>query len=85
MAKFNDKTGEKMEIFDQKVPTSWGLPQISVSHWPKGIFQRRGVGVYILRPHAAGILYPPPFIHPPPLGGYFQGWGGGGCIKFGPV
>ena len=45
--------------------------------WPKGIFQGRGVGVYILRPHAAGILYPPPFIRPPPLGGCFQGWGGG--------
>ena len=54
--------------------------------WPKGIFQWRGVGVYILRPHAAGILYArPPFIHPPPLGGHFQGWGGWGCIKFGPV
>ena len=47
--------------------------------WPKGIFQGRGVGVYILRPHATGILYPPPpfYIHPPPLGGYFQGWGVG--------
>ena len=45
--------------------------------WPKGIFQGRGVGVYTLRPHAAGILYAPPFIHPPPLGGYFQGWGVG--------
>ena len=40
--------------------------------WPKCIFQGRGVGVYILRPHAVGILYaPPPFIHPPPLEGYF--------------
>ena len=36
-----------------------------------------GVGVYILSPHAAGILYPPPFIRPPPLEGYFQGWGVG--------
>ena len=27
---------------------------------------------------------PPLFIHPPPLGGYFQG-GGWGCIKSGPV
>ena len=24
--------------------------------WPKSIFQGRGGGVYILRPHAAGIL-----------------------------
>ena len=42
--------------------------------------------MYILRLHAAGILYAtPPFIHPPPLGGYFQGLGGWGCINFGPV
>ena len=42
-------------------------------------------GVYILRPHAAGILYAPPLLFaPPPLEGYFQGWGWG-CIKFGPV
>ena len=41
--------------------------------------------MYILRPHAAGNLYAPPFIHPPPLGGSFQGWGGWACIKFGPV
>ena len=54
-------------------------PPPSPHFWPKGILQGRGVGVYILRPHAAGILYPPPFIHPPPLGGYFQGWGGGGA------
>ena len=27
---------------------------------------------------------PPPFIHPPPLEGYFQGWGGWGCLKFSP-
>ena len=52
--------------------------------WLNGTFQRSGVGVYILRPHAAGILYAPPplFMHPPPLEGSFQGWG---CIKFGPV
>ena len=41
--------------------------------------------MYILRPHAAGILYaPPPLIHPPPLGGSFQGWGGGGVYKIWP-
>ena len=36
--------------------------------WPKGIFQRRGVGMYNLRPHAADILYtsPPLFCTPPP-------------------
>ena len=46
--------------------------------WPKGILQGRGVGVYILWPHAAGIFHaPPPLIHPPPLEGYFQGWGVG--------
>ena len=31
----------------------------------KGIFQGGGVGVCILRPHAAGILYAPPFYTPP--------------------
>ena len=61
-------------------------PPPSPHFWPEGTFQWRGVGVNILRPHAAGILYaPPPFIHPPPLEGSFQGWGGWGCIKFGPV
>ena len=35
-------------------------PPPSPHFWPKGIFQGRGVGVYILRPHATGILYPPP-------------------------
>ena len=52
-------------------------PPPSPHFWPKGIFQGRGVGVYILRPHAAGILYAPLYT-PPTLGGYFQGWGGGG-------
>ena len=33
---------------------------------PEGIFQGRGVGVYILRPPAAGILYaPPPLLYTP--------------------
>ena len=42
----------------------------------------------IFKPLGAGILYNPPplFIHPPPLGGFFEGCGGvGGCIKFGAV
>ena len=54
--------------------------------WPQGIFQGRGVGVYILRPHAAGILYAPPCYTPPTPRRVFSGVGGGGaCIKFGPV
>ena len=38
-------------------------------------FSGRGVEVYSLRPHAAGISFtPPPFYtHPPPLEGHFQG------------
>ena len=44
----------------------------------KAFFRGGGVGVYILRPHAAGILYAAPFYTPPPpLEGYFQGRGGG--------
>ena len=32
--------------------------------WPKGIFQEKGVGGYILRAHAAGIiLRPPPSLY----------------------
>ena len=50
-------------------------PPFPPHFWLKGIFQGGGggVGVYILSPHAAGILYappfytPPPFIHPPPF------------------
>ena len=41
--------------------------------------------MYILRLRAAGFLYALPFIHSPPLEGSFQGWGGGACIKIGPV
>ena len=40
--------------------------------------------MYILRPHAAGILYAHPFIHPPTHEGYFKG-GGWGFVKSGPV
>ena len=55
-------------------------PPPSPHIWPKGIFKgEEGGGVYILSPRAAGILYAPPlFIRPPPLEGYFWGWGGGG-------
>ena len=41
--------------------------------------------MYILRPHAAGILYAPPFYTPPTPRRVFSGVGGWGCIKFGPV
>ena len=39
----------------------------------------QGEGVYFEDP-TAGISYPTPLylIHPPPLEGYFQGWGVGG-------
>ena len=33
--------------------------------------------MYMLRPHAAGIYTPRPFYTPPPLEGYFLGWGVG--------
>ena len=52
----------------------WCAKPPSPHFLPKGIFQGRGGAVYILSPHAAGILYPPPFTRPPPLE-----------IKFGPV
>ena len=51
---------------------------------PKAFF-REGVGVYILRPQAVGILYAPPFYTPPTPRRVFSGVGGWGCIKFGPV
>ena len=60
-------------------------PPPSPHFWPKGIFEGRGVGVYILRPHVAGILYAPPFYTPPTPRRVFSGVGGWGCIKFGPV
>ena len=34
-------------------------------------------GVYFEAPRGRHFVRPPPFIHPPPLEGYFQGWGGG--------
>ena len=47
-----------------------------------------GGGVHFEAPRGREFYTPPPppvFIRPPPLEGYFQGWGGSGCIKFGPV
>ena len=36
-------------------------------------------GVYFEPPRGRDFIRPPPpFIHPQPLEGYFQGWGGGG-------
>ena len=37
-----------------------------------------GGGVYFEAPRGRNFIRPPFLIHPPPLGGYFQGWGGGG-------
>ena len=48
------------------------------------IFQGRGVGVYILSPHAAGILYAPPFYTPPTPRRVFSGVGGAGVYKIRP-
>ena len=47
-------------------------------------FSGEGGGVYILSPHAAGILYPPPFYTAPTPRRVFSGVGGWGCIKFWP-
>ena len=44
-----------------------------------------GWGCIFWGPTQQEFYTPPPFIHPPPLGGYFQGWGGWGCTKIGPV
>ena len=64
---------------------TYAPPPPSPHFWPKGIFQGRGMGVYILSPHAAGILYaPPPFIHPPTPRRVFSGVGGVGVYKIWP-
>ena len=59
-------------------------PPPSPHFWSKGVFQGRGVGVYILRPHAAGILYAPPFYTPPTPRRVFSGVGGVGVYKIRP-
>ena len=70
---FSRKVLGSRERFDMPPPPS---PHF----WPKGIFQRRGVGVYIWRPCAAGILYAPPFYTPPTPRRVFSGVGGGGGV-----
>ena len=37
-----------------------------------------GGGVYSEPPRSRNFIRPPPLKRPPPLEGYFQGWGGGG-------
>ena len=60
-------------------------PPPSPHFWPEGIFQGRGGGgVCFEAPRGRNFIRPPPFIHPPPLEGYFRGGGGWGCINFGP-
>ena len=52
-------------------------PFLAKRHFPV----EGGGGVYFEAPRGRNFIRPPPpppFIHPPPLGGYFQGWGGGG-------
>ena len=60
-------------------------PFLAKRHFPG----EGGGGVYFEaprgRPHAAGILYAPPFYTPPTPRRVFSGVGGWGCIKFGPV
>ena len=53
-------------------------PPPSPHLWPQGVFQGRGVGVYISRPPAARILYAPPSYTPPTPRRR-------ACIKFGPI
>ena len=54
-------------------------PPPSPHFWPEGIFQGRGGGCIFRGPTRQEFYTPPPpFIRPPPLEGYFQGWGGGG-------
>ena len=38
----------------------------------KAVFRGGGGGVYSEAPRGRNLYAPPPFIHPPPLGGYFQ-------------
>ena len=43
-----------------------------------------GGGVSFEAPRGRNFIRPPPLLHPPPLGGSFQGWGGGGLYKIRP-
>ena len=58
--------------------------------WPNGISQERGVGMYTLRPPAAGMLYlrvatpSGASRQAPHEKGIFRGGGGGGVIGDGP-
>ena len=75
---FNSKT--KKSIQGEVI-----YPPPSRHFWPKGNFPGEGGGgVYFEAPRGRNFIRPPPFIHPPPLGGYFQGWGGGGVKKSAP-
>ena len=56
-------------------------PFLAKRHFPG----EGGGDVYFEAPRGRNFIRPPFFTHPPPLEGYFQGWGGWGCIKFGPV
>ena len=60
-------------------------PPSPLSPWPKGIFQGRGVGVHILRPPGAEILYAPLLYTPPTPRRVLPGVRGWGCTKFGPA
>ena len=48
-------------------------------------FFRGGGWVFFFEGVRDRNFIPPPFYTPPTPEGYFQGWGGGGCIKFGPA
>ena len=60
-------------------------PPPSPHFWPKGIFSGEGGGgVYFEAPRARNFIRPLLLYTPPPLEGYFQGWGVG-VYEFGPV
>ena len=44
---------------------------------------RGGGGVYFEAPRGRNFIRPPPFIHPPPLGGYISGYMVWGILKVG--
>ena len=58
-------------------------PFLAKRHFPG----EGGGGVYFEGPTRQEFYTPPPLLPftPHPLGGYFQGWWGWGCIKFGPL